>query len=88
MTQIPKVIGHRGDEIELSPKVRKDYLGFGLSWKRAKAELREDEQRREDVREKARAQRTAVAPEPTVEDGVRQWASPALLRRLKGSATE
>jgi hypothetical protein len=37
------------------------------------------------VREQARLHRQAVAPTPTIENGVRQWASPALLRWLKPS---
>ena len=81
--RLPKGIGYKGDEIELPHDVRIDYLKFGLSWKKAKRDLREDDQRREAVREQARSQRQAMPPEPTTdEDGVRQWASPALLRNL------
>ena len=86
--RLPKAIGYKGDEIELPHDIRIDYLKFGLSWKRAKRDLREDDERREQVRQQARAQRQALAPEPTTEDGVRQWASPALLRLLEKKKSE
>ena len=82
-------IGNRSDEDERSWRERKDALKSEFSWRAAKRHIREEEERREQVRAEQRAQRqSVVAPEPKIENGVRQWASPALLKRLHSNRSD
>jgi hypothetical protein len=80
-------IGDRGDEDERPMWQRRVSIEFGFSWRAAKRRLREEAERKKQIRDQL-ASRSAAAPEPTIDDGVRQWASPALLRRLRGGGQE
>jgi hypothetical protein len=79
-------IGDKGDEDERALWERKNAIEFHLPVMKAKREISERQRKLQEAHEQCRSQRPA--PEPTMEDGVRQWASPALLRQLKRTAEE